>query len=121
MLRNMHIHPIPCDALGRAETERDAMDINYTSLPAHMQDAMRRYVEHGIPPGSFLTAVLSNDMMEAARRADDVNLHSFPAYARFLINEAPCGCFGSPGAFQAWCKNGGLESILAKSDTEDAA
>lgn len=121
MLRNMHIHPIPCDALGRAETDLDAMDINYTSLPAHMQDAMRRYVEHGIQPGSFLTAVLSNDLIDAMRRADDVNLHALPAYGRFLINEAPCGCFGSPETFQAWCKSGGLTGVMAKAEAGDAA
>lgn len=84
------------------------MVINYSSLPGYMQDVMRLYVEHGIFPGSFLTAVLSNDLMEALKRADDVNRECLPGYGRFLYNEAPCGCYGSPDAVAAWCKRGGL-------------
>ena len=45
------------------------MTINYDSLPPHMHDVMRLYIEHGIEPGSFLTAVLSNDLMKALGKA----------------------------------------------------
>lgn len=84
------------------------MTINYDSLPPHMQDGMRLYIENGIEPGSFLTAVLSNDLMKALGKADDVNLYALPAYGRFLYNNAPCGCYGSPKAVETWIKHGGL-------------
>ena len=93
------------------------MTINYSSLPFHMQDAMRLYIESGIQPGSFLTAVLSNDLMGALGRADDINLHALPLYGRFLYNDAPCWCFGSPEKVAAWIARGGM---LGDADTEAA-
>lgn len=88
-------------------------EINYSRLPAYMQAGMRRYIENGIPPGSFLTAVLSNDLMEAFRRADDVNRLAMLDYAMFLHNEAPCGCFGSPEHVKDWIAQSGLAGLLA--------
>jgi hypothetical protein len=32
--------------------------IDYSTLPEHMQESMRRYIEKGIQPGSFLAAIL---------------------------------------------------------------
>ena len=85
--------------------------IDYSGLPAHMQDGMRRYIENGIPPGSFQRAVLSNNLMEAFRRADDVNARSMRDYAIFLANQAPCGCFGSPDHFKEWIARGGMAGL----------
>jgi len=88
-------------------------EINYSRLPAHMRDGMRRYIENGIPAGSFQTAVLSNDLMEAFRRADDVNRLAMLDYAMFLANEAPCGCFGSPEHVKDWIAQGGLNGMAS--------
>ena len=88
-------------------------EIDYTSLPAHMQHGMKLYVEKGIAPGSFLTAVLCNDLMEACARADDTNLYALPTYARWLYNRVPATCFGSREAFEAWIAKGGLEGRKA--------
>ena len=39
--------------------------LDYSKIPVdYMVDAMRDYLEKGIPPGDFLTALLSNDLME---------------------------------------------------------
>ena len=89
------------------------MTINYSRLPAHMQDGMRLYIENGIPPGCFQTAVLSNDLMGAFRRADDVNRMAILDYAMFLFNEAPGGCFGSPEHVKDWIAKRGLNGLLA--------
>ena len=89
------------------------MDINYSRLPRYMQDGMRRYIVNGIEPGSFLAAVLSNDLMEALRRGDDVNRQALPVYGMFLYNEAPCGCFGSVENYRSWIKHGGLAGNAA--------
>lgn len=70
-------------------------------IPGHCRESMRLYVEHGVLPGSFLTAVLCNDFMEACGKADDVNRHLWD-YANFLYNYAPSNCFGSPEAVKAW-------------------
>lgn len=86
-------------------------EINYSRLPEHMRDGMRRYIENGIPPGSFQRAVLSNDLMEAFRRADDVNAYAMRDYAVFLTCEAPGGCFGSPEHVKDWIAQGGLVGL----------
>lgn len=86
-------------------------EIDYSRLPEHMRDGMRRYIENGIPPGSFQRAVLSNDLMEAFKRADDVNSAAMIDYARFLYNEAPGGCYGSPEHVKGWIAHRGLSGL----------
>lgn len=86
-------------------------EIDYSTLPEHMQDAFRLYIEKGIPPGSFTTAVLSNDLMEAMRRADIVNRHAIFEICAFLANYAPIGCFGSPEHVSDWIAHRGLGGL----------
>jgi hypothetical protein len=84
-------------------------------IPEHMIGTLVRYVDHGIRPGSFLTAVLSNDLMEALGRADDENRHSLHRYGQFLYSVAPSGCFRSPEAVSAWIERGGLRGAEGRS------
>jgi hypothetical protein len=60
-----------------------------------MLDILQRYIDHGIQPGSFLTAVICNDLRSAVSYADDENIANIPAYIGYLSNEAPIGCWGS--------------------------
>lgn len=78
-------------------------------LPEHMRDGMQRYIEHGIPPGSFLAAVLSNDLRGAYERADYINQLVIGDYLRYLYSYAPQGCWGSPKSYHAWIEQGGLK------------
>jgi hypothetical protein len=71
-------------------------------IPAHMWGAIERYMLHGIPPGSFLTAVLSNDLREAFARADDENTACMKQWVQFLYSYAPSGSWGSPEHFHSW-------------------
>lgn len=71
-------------------------------VPAHMWDGVRNYFVNRFPPGHFLTALLSNDLMEAFGRADDVNTSNMRRWCQFLYNHAPRGSYGSPGAVRAW-------------------
>lgn len=87
------------------------MTDGYELLPEHMRAAMRRYIEHGIPPGSFLAAVLSNDLLGALRKADETNILALRSYGRFLYNHAPCVCHGSPDRMFAWIARGGLNGL----------
>lgn len=82
--------------------------IDYSRLPEHMRGGMRRYIENGIPPGSFQRAVLSNDLMGAYRKGDDINTAAMRDYAMFLYNDAPSGCYGSPAHVVDWIAQGGL-------------
>ena len=73
-------------------------------IPPHMIDAIDRYVEHRIPPGSFTTALLSNDLMAAADKGDDINRRLLWEYCFLLYNHLPSGCYGSPEAVSAWLR-----------------
>lgn len=80
----------------------------YEILPGHMRTGMQQYIEHGIPPGDFLSAVLSNNFMEAFARADDINTYSMKQYAIFLYNYAPPGSYGSKENFLSWMERKGF-------------
>jgi hypothetical protein len=65
-------------------------------------ESLRGYLEHGRPVGSFLTAVLSNDLKRAVAKADDVNLPLLPAYVSYLYDHAPYASWGSEQAVETW-------------------
>ena len=73
-------------------------------IPDYMVEGLDRWIEHGILPGDFLTAVLCNDLMDACGRADATNIGNLPAYCAYLYNEAPRACFGSRANVEAWIK-----------------
>ena len=85
----------------------------YEKLPEHMRGAMQRYIEDGIEPGSFLEAVLCNDLTAAFGRADHINRDRLFDYASFLHNHAPLICWGSRETYLAWIKKGGLNGRFA--------
>jgi hypothetical protein len=76
--------------------------IDYRDLPLHMQGAMQRWVENGIHPGGFLTAVLENDFVMAVSRADSVNKQNLVAYVTWLTTHAPYGCWGDRENVSNW-------------------
>jgi hypothetical protein len=67
------------------------------------------YIEHGIRPGGFLSALLSNDLKETFARADDVNSKCVRNYIQFFYSTAPNACWGSPELMQEWVRVGGLQ------------
>ena len=40
----------------------DDWTFRHQTIPEHMRGGIERYVNHGIPPGSFLTAIICNDL-----------------------------------------------------------
>ena len=92
------------------------MSINYDMLPEHMRGGMQRYIERGIPPGSFLSAVLANNFALAVSLADSINRHRLPDFAEFLYSEAPSLCWGSRESVKRWIRRGGLQGFQ---ETED--
>ena len=74
-------------------------------IPERMLPALNRYVKHGIVPGSFLYAVLCNDLKEAVACADDENIQQLPEYVRYLYNNVPSPCWGSVERVNAWIKD----------------
>ena len=73
-------------------------------IPERMMGGLLRYIEEGIEPGHFLSAVIMNDLSAAVGRADEENVKNLPAYVGYLYNEAPAGCWGSKKKFEDWMK-----------------
>lgn len=73
-----------------------------SAIPHYMHGAIVRWIEDGIPPGDFLTAILSNNLRGACERADDTNRHFLFEYVFWFYNDAPSLCWGSSERVLAW-------------------
>lgn len=73
-------------------------------MPEHMEEGLYLYLTYRIPPGSFMLSVLSNQLVEAAQRADHINRNSLFKWANFMYNFLPSACYGSPEKVAAWLK-----------------
>jgi hypothetical protein len=71
-------------------------------VPDHTMKGLHRYIKDKVPTGSFIRAVLNNDLKEAVGRADDENIQNIPAIVAFLYNCAPSNCWGSPEKVKNW-------------------
>ncbi len=79
------------------------MSVSYEKLPDYMQGGARRYIEHGIRPGSFLCAVLENNLVGAFRCADSTNRPLIATvYVEWLHWEIPAPAWGSKEKVDAW-------------------
>jgi hypothetical protein len=77
-------------------------------VPEHLIDGLVLYVMHGCPPGGFVEAVLSNDLMGAMSRADEHSRAGLFALCMCLYNDVPAGCHGSAAKVAGWIEHGGL-------------
>ena len=76
-------------------------DTEYQKLPEQHREGMRLYVEEGILPGSFLTSVLRNDLIEAVAHCSGP-IHDLKIVVTWLYSEAPSKCWGSPKQVRDW-------------------
>ncbi len=70
-----------------------------------MHQHLRAYIERGQMPGGFLSAILENNLIEAVGRADSDNQKRIVEYVKYLYNQAPALCWGSPERVKEWCKS----------------
>lgn len=87
-VREMPMHP----------EEQEARD----AIPDHLLAGLDRYVKYGIPPGHFLTAVLSNDLLGTYSRADSTSKRYLEPILNYLYNYVPHSCHGSIEAVNSW-------------------
>ena len=78
-----------------------------SGIPEYMWEGIERYLFDRVRPGSFLSAIFQNDLVEAFACADTDNLELMRYYARFLYNELPARNiegtpWGSRAAFEKW-------------------
>lgn len=87
-----------------------------SGLPAHMVWGVVRWICYGIEPGSFLKAVIDNDLRKAVVQADDTNINFLKEWAQFFHNTAPHGCSGDRTIARIWQERGGMQGILSESE-----
>ena len=91
---------------------------DYLQIPYHLRDGMRRYLEDGILPGSFLTACLENDFVEATVRASGSSAQYLKEIAQFIYNEIPEPAWGSKSKMEKWMADKRKERKEGESGTE---
>ena len=80
-------------------------------VPEHLVDGLAGYIAEGYPVGSYLEALLSNDLRGVFTRGDDSSLAGLHSTVMFLYNDAPSACWGSAEKMQAWLERGGVAGL----------
>lgn len=82
------------------------------TIPKYMQNSIDNWVNYGCPApsemGSFLRAVLTNDLRASVMFADDENRAAIVDWVFYLHNETDRRCHGSREALETWHAHGGL-------------
>lgn len=72
------------------------------TLPRDTKHQIDLYVDNGVPTGSFLYAVLSNNLMEAFMKADEYNKAGLELICEYIQHFTPVLCHGSPERVRKW-------------------
>lgn len=75
-------------------------------IPEYTKEGIDQYVANHIPPGSFLRAVLENNLMEAMRQADEDNQIAIFDICTYIYNHVPFDCHGTKQKVKAWLASG---------------
>ena len=76
-----------------------------------MAGGLERFIEHGLLPGNFLTALLSNDLLEALGFADLTNRACIYEWAMWIYNHWPAGAKGSREIVDRIVEHGGYHAM----------
>ena len=90
----------------------------FEPIPFHLLQGLRRWIDDGIEPGSFLQHVLRSDLQSALRYADPHSLRSLGYILAWLDENAPRECYGSKAAYEAWRRKH-RERLTAKHTTTE--
>lgn len=79
----------------------------FSGLPDISQEALKNYFLYALPPGSFLTSLLSNHPWSTViSRADHWNRPLLGKYIEWLHALAPAGSWGSDEQVKSWLDKG---------------
>jgi hypothetical protein len=73
------------------------------SVPQEYADPLINYLVYGFNPGSFWTAVLANDFLDAMAKSHPANnINALKNVGCWIINEMPCKAYGSREKVKEW-------------------
>jgi len=84
------------------------------SVAGDYRAIIERYLEGGIPPGGFMTALLSNQLTETVLRADNKNLKILKAWVSFVHWEIGYDACGSEDKVKSHIRRGGYQCAKNK-------
>lgn len=74
-------------------------------MKPEIKESLDLYAREGCPTGSFLRAVLENDLQMTFARADSENRADLLEICQYVYNDLePGSCWGSPEKVKAWPK-----------------
>lgn len=85
---------------------------DFNGLPEGLRLGYANYWIAGVPPGSFLRAVVCDQFRLAVIKADAVNLANITSIAKWMHNEGDPNCLGKNAA--EWMETGGYFGRLRK-------
>lgn len=71
-------------------------------VPLHTMRGIQNYAENHVPPGSFLRAVFEHELFDAFMRADLENQCAMFDIVKYIYNNVPMACHGSPESVNKW-------------------
>jgi hypothetical protein len=75
----------------------------YAEVPFNIRDGLWNYYAYGIPGGGFLQSAIEGDFFRAMTSADVFwSGKSFKDLAKWIIQYAPSGSYGSPENAKKW-------------------
>lgn len=89
-------------------------------IPENIYHALTRYWNEALPPGSFLTAVLSNNLMDSIDYADYVTERYFADIVNYVKYHAPPGSYGNLELVYSWLEQGDYYVQYQKQRTWEA-
>jgi len=81
------------------------LNYDYHDVPEHTCEALENYFFHGYEPGSFVVAVLTNDLVRACTSCDHVNREHIVDIVKWVMHKAPSGSWGSEQRVLNWIKD----------------
>ena len=82
--------------------EKIIQEMHLFGLPSYMQEGVINYLIHHLEPGSFLYAVLCNDLSQAVQKADWKNGKALKDWVCFVYNVFPMDSWGNNEIVQKW-------------------
>ena len=92
----------------------------FSPVPDHTREALERYFLYAFEPGSFVKAVLCNDLVSSVARADHFNKPAIAGIVEWIVNNAPDGSWGHEDYYKEWIAKGPAYQHFQKSITWEA-
>jgi len=80
----------------------EQMRRKHPGVPEHTLYSLDSYLNHKLPPGGFLTAVLTNDLFGAIGKADGENSRAIKEICMLIYNDIPSGAWGTKEKVERW-------------------